>query len=77
MTIFTKEYMLRELKDFDLLAFKYYYGKDQKEIKEEIVGSSAGARKYERIVEYEKSHQFSCLTKRKYDDDYANLNLVY
>lgn len=77
MTIFTKEYMLRELKDFDPLAFKYYYGKDQKEIKEEIVGSSAGARKYERIVEYEKSHQFSCLTKRKYDDDYANLNLVY
>lgn len=77
ITLFSTEEMLQELSAFDPVAFKYYYESSQKQIKEEIIRSKEKAKRYGNIVEYEKSHQFSCLTKRNYDDDYENLNLVY
>ena len=63
--------------EFDPIAFKYFYGKSQEEIKNGINKDDDEAKRYKSIVEYEKSHQFSCLTKRNYAGDYENLNLVY
>ena len=77
ITLFSTEEMLQELSAFDPVAFKYYYGSSQQQIKEEIIQSKEKAKRYGNIVEYEKSHQFSCLTKRNYAGDYENLNLVY
>lgn len=76
-TLFSTEELLQELTEFDPIAFKYYYGKSQEEIKNGIVADNAEAERYKSIVEYEKSHQFSSLTKRNYAGDYENLNLVY
>lgn len=76
-TLFSTEEMLQGLTEFDPIAFKYYYGKSQQEIKNEINNDKKEEKRYKSIVEYEKSHQFSCLTKRNYAGDYENLNLVY
>jgi len=76
-TLFSTEEMLQELTEFDPIAFKYFYGKSQEEIKNGINKDDDEAKRYKSIVEYEKSHQFSCLTKRNYAGDYENLNLVY
>lgn len=76
-TLFSTEEMLQGLTEFDPIAFKYYYGKSQEEIKREINKDNDEGKRYKSIVEYEKSHQFSCLTKRNYAGDYENLNLVY
>lgn len=74
---FSKGEMIKELKAFDPISFKYYYGESPEEIKKRIENSTDEAKRYARIVEYEKSQQFSGLTKRNYADDCANLNLVY
>ena len=76
-TVFSTEEMLQELTEFDPIVFKYYYDKSQEEINNAINSNDVEGKRYKSIVEYEKSHQFSCLTKRNYAGDYANLNLVY
>lgn len=77
ITRFSTEDMLQELGAFDPIIFKYYYGRKPEEVYRLIRENNNEAQKYARIVEYESSHQFSCLTKQNYADDYANLNLVY
>lgn len=74
---FSKDEMIEELKAFDPIAFKYYYGQKPEEIKSKIGSISAEAKRYARVVKYEQSQQFSSLTKRNYADDCANLRLVY
>lgn len=77
ITHFSMDAMLQELGVFDPIIFKYYYGQKPEEVYQLIRENNQEAQKYARIVEYERSHQFSCLTKQNYADDYANLNLVY
>lgn len=77
ITSFSTDSMLRELGEFDPIIFKYYYGKDPTDVQRCIEENPADADKYAKIVEYESSQQFACLTKQNYADDYANLNLVY
>lgn len=76
-TRFSTDAMLRELGVFDPIIFKYYYGQKPEAVYQLIRKNNKEAQRYARIVEYERSHQFSCLTKQNYADDYANLNLVY
>ena len=52
-------------------------GQKPEEVYRMIRENNEEAKKYAKIVEYERSHQFSCLTKQNYADDYANLDLVY
>lgn len=76
-TCFSTDSMLQELEAFDPIIFKYYYGQKPEEVYRMIRENNEEAKKYAKIVEYERSHQFSCLTKQNYADDYANLDLVY
>lgn len=77
ITLFSTDSMLRELGAFDPILFKYYYGENLADMQRRIATDKEEAIKYARIVEYERSQQFACLTKQNYADDYANLNLVY
>lgn len=64
----TKE-MVKFFENFDPIQFKYHY-QSVEEMREDI-------KRYNEIVEYEKSNQKSTLTEKNYAGDYANLNLVY
>lgn len=77
ITFFSTDSMLRELGAFDPIIFKYYYGETLEDMQRRVATDKDEAIKYARIVEYERSQQFACLTKQNYADDYANLNLVY
>ena len=76
-TSFSTDSMLQELGAFDPIVFKYYYNETPSDIQKRIATDKGEARKYAKIVKYERSQQFACLTKQNYADDYANLNLVY
>lgn len=77
ITSFSTDAMLHELRMFDPIIFKYYYDEASDSVQRRIAGDANEALKYARILEYERSQQFACLTKQNYADDYANLNLVY
>lgn len=77
VTIISTDEMMEELRKFDPIIFKYYYGMSTDKVKNLFKTDLAEAKRYGELAEYEKAHQFSCMTKRNYADDYANLNLVY
>ena len=62
---FTMTDMLKFYLAFDPVKFKY-------QLDETVEWD-----RYSRIMEYESSQQFACLTRRDYASDFANLNLVY
>ena len=58
ITRFSTAAMLQEMGEFDPVIFKYYYGQKPEAVYQLIRKNKKEAKKYARIIEYERSHQF-------------------